>query len=492
MTAESTPGPRRRTVPSRRRLLAALAVGALLGVIVALGVTAMTAAQRSTALLDLSTALTAGSTDTPAPDQADRFVQSELLYLNSRGFQRAVATAAGYQHGVSISAAQAGSTNVIEISATAADEALAVKAADTAVGVYAQHRKDVLTQAVAGLQTQLKAAQKALSDAGPTSSIADLGALQARVTTLQNSIDQAETTANSADVSGTVVESAKNAGATPTISRPVAVGTGLAGGALLGLLVVAVPLLLIRRTWSPDEASDVGVAVATPALPSAPADWVDGLTDRPSDDPLESASRLLAARLTEPLSARRPLVVVGAASEVGASFVAVNLATALARRRRTVLIPAGDVKDGTVAGWLDIPTDRQNLLQVARTGPVSRVEAALYKTPVSGLSVLPVPASQRWEQMEEALSGQAVRLLLEAGWTVVIDCPPATESTSAFELTGLDPLIGVVVARGRTTSEELTAAVDQLAGDRTQVTVLVDEGPRTSWRRQWARRWRSG
>jgi Mrp family chromosome partitioning ATPase len=160
---------------------------------------------------------------------------------------------------------------------------------------------------------------------------------------------------------------------------------------------------------------------------------------------------------------------------VGASFTAVNLATALARRRRTVLIPAGDITEGTVAGWLGVSTERQDLVQLTRPGTVSRIESALCKTPVSNLCLLPVAPSERWEQMEEALAAPTIRLLLEAGWTVVVDCPPATASTAVFELARLDPVIGVVVG-GRTTADELAAAVDRLPGDRSQMTVLVDEG----------------
>jgi Mrp family chromosome partitioning ATPase len=68
-------------------------------------------------------------------------------------------------------------------------------------------------------------------------------------------------------------------------------------------------------------------------------------------------------------------------------------------------------------------------------------------------------------------------VLLAAGWAVVVDCPPSTVSTATFELAPLDPVVGLVVATGRTTGEELAGAVDQLRGAGTAPSALVfDEG----------------
>ncbi|MDH2414174.1 hypothetical protein [Nocardioides sp. CER19] len=433
MARHGVPGPRSRAVPTRRRIVLAGVACGMLGVIVILALTQHDSSQRSTALLDLSSALARGSsTSGPTTDQADRFVQSQLVYLNSRGFERTVLAISDAPAGTSVSASQVGSTNVVQISATAPNRAAAVHAADAAVSAYRAHRRQVVNQA------------DALAAAG-----------------------------------GTVMEDARDAGAKPTTSRPLVLGVGLAAGVLLGLVVAALPLLLARREWSEEEASDADsdVAVAAPALPTASEDWRDGLLERPSDDPLECASRLLSARLVEQMSAPRPLVVVGATSGVGASFVAVNLATAFARRGRTVLIAAGDVRNGTVGRWFNLPPDAQSLLHVARTDAVSAVESALCETPVSNLFVLPVSPSARWDQMEQALSGSAVSLLLHAGWRVVIDCPPATQSTAVFEVSRCDPVVVLVVDRDVTTPEELTAAFDQLPGDGSAATVVVNERP---------------
>jgi Mrp family chromosome partitioning ATPase len=468
----------RQAVPRLRRLAVVVAGTALVGAAAGVGMAAASTAYSASVLVDLSSALSAASDGGVAsPDQADRFVQSELLYLNSATFAQTVAGAAGVTRSeFSLTAAQVGSTDVVRIATLAAGGATAEELADGAVTAYAGYRKGLLTQDVSGLQRQLVAAQEALT-AAQASGTTDLTTLQARVESLQSRIDTTTATAAADGSGGTVVESAANAGAQRTTSAVLGAGAGLAVGALLGLLAAVAPRALSRRVWTPDDAREAGVPVARPAVPAAPSGWIAGLAERRSDDPLESAARLLAARLVGTGADQRPLALVGATAGVGTSTTAVNLATALARRRPTVLVAAGDVADGRVADWFGLPADRPGLVDVAQASDIAAVRAALQSTPVDGLSVLAVGTSPRWEPVESALAGPALPLLLQAGWAVVVDCPPSTTSTAAFELASLDPVIGLVVATGRTTGDELAGAVDQLRGAGTPPSALVfDDG----------------
>jgi len=228
-----------------------------------------------------------------------------------------------------------------------------------------------------------------------------------------------------------------------------------------------------------------GVALTPPGLPGAPTDWVGQLAGRGSDDPLESASRLVAARLAVAGADRRPLVLVGPAAGVGTSYAAVNVAVALARRRRVVLVTAGDVADGRVASWFDVADADHGLLTVGPGADVAEVERALHPTTVPGLSLLTVAEAARWEPVEEALAGRAVPLLLEAGWLVVVDCPPLDVSTAAFELGPLAPVTIVVAAQGRTREEQLGAVAADLrnAGMPATSALLVEAPSRRGARR---------
>ena len=470
-------------MPRLRRLVGTVAGTALVGAVLGAAVAGTLTAYRADALVDLSSALSATNGGSVAStDQADRFVQSELLYLNSTTFRASVASAAGVDgSSFVLTAAQVGSTDVVQLAAVAADGGPAEELADGAVSAYASYRRDLLTQDVAGLQTQLDAAQEALTNA-QAADTSDLTTLQRRVEDLQSDIDTTQATASAEGAGGTVIETATDSGAQRTTSSVLGAGAGLALGALLGLLGVVVPRAVSQRVWTLDDARETGVPVARPALPAVAPDWLDRLADRRSDDALESASRLLAARLVGSGADGRPLVLLGADVGVGTSFTAVNLAAALARRRPTVLVPAGDVADGRVAEWFGLPLSAPGLLDVAGSDDLSTVLAALQPTPVDGLSVLAVGQSGRWEPVESALAGPALPLLLAAGWAVVVDCPPSALSTATLELVPLDPAIGLVVATGQTTGEQLAGAVDQLRGTGTPPSALVFDNGRTARR----------
>ncbi|MGY1914629.1 hypothetical protein [Blastococcus sp. SYSU DS0973] len=439
---------------------------------------AVATAYRAEALVDLSSALSATNGGSVAStDQADRFVQTELLYLNSATFRASVAADAGVAGSeFSLTAAQVGSTDVVQIAATTDNEDRAEQLTDDAVSAYTAYRRGVLNQDINGLEDQLAAAEEALTDSLAAGTI-DVATLQDRVTSLQRDIDRTGATAAADGAGGTVVESATDSGAQPTTSPVLGAGAGIAIGVFLGLLLVAGARALSPRISTPDDACETGVPVARPELPEATPGWITRLAQRRSDDPVESAARLLAARLLGADAEGRPLVLVGTTAGVGTSFTAVNLAAALARRRPTVLVPVGDVADGQVADWFRLATDGPGLLEAAAAEDLATVRATLQPTPVEGLSVLAVRTAARWEPVESALAGPALPLLLEAGWAVVVDCPPSTLSTATFDLAPLNPVVGLVVATRRTTGQQLAGAVEQLRGAGMMPSALVfDQG----------------
>jgi hypothetical protein len=339
--APAAPVPPRPTTRSRsplpRRLIGlGLIGGALVGAVVGAGVTTALADERADALLDLSTALAVESNGLPSTDQADRFVQSELLYLNSATFAQQAGAAAGADQS-SITASQVGNTDVVRISAQAGNAGVAVRVADAGIRVYDQHRRSVLTGGLSSLEKQLTAAQAALADTSPDDA-ATKASLQTQISALQAQVDQVRTTGDSTAAGGTVVESASAAGAYPTTSRTLGAIGGLAVGALLGLGLAVGPRLLSRRIRTAADVDAFSVRTFRPALPATPGPWSAELGDRGPSEPLEAAARLLAGRLSPLVLGGAPLAVVGATQAVGTTFAAVNLAVALARRRPTVLV----------------------------------------------------------------------------------------------------------------------------------------------------------
>jgi uncharacterized protein involved in exopolysaccharide biosynthesis len=111
---------------------------------------------------------------TSSPDQADRFVQEEVLAINGGGFRRQIAERTQGPDDVPIEADQVAATDVVELSATADGPRAAAALANLAVDEYAERRAEAasirLKAASAEIAAQMAETTRALGALAETGS----------------------------------------------------------------------------------------------------------------------------------------------------------------------------------------------------------------------------------------------------------------------------------------------------------------------------------
>jgi Mrp family chromosome partitioning ATPase len=160
-----------------------------------------------------------------------------------------------------------------------------------------------------------------------------------------------------------------------------------------------------------------------------------------------NAGRLLAARVARhegPSPA--PLVVVGATSGVGASFVAASIAAGLAERGRVLLIVADDRDIEAYPRWAD------ELIATAQRSTVHGVWVLQFGIPAVGTSAVD----------RRALLAEILRQAAGHGYLVVVDTACLAQSSLALELAGAGAEVALVIGQGVSRAGEVLGAVDVL------------------------------
>jgi uncharacterized protein involved in exopolysaccharide biosynthesis len=187
----------------------------------------------------------------PSPDQADRFLQSEVLIIAGDEFRRDVASRAG-DDDPAIDAAQVGTTDVIAITATAANAEAAANLANAAADVYVQRREDGastrLEEARTEIADQLSETSQALQ--GLAASAPEDPVAQARRVALEDELARLTGLDNelrlAAVEGGSAVTIIDPATAEEAVSTASPVRNALLG-ALVGTLVGLVGALILQR-----------------------------------------------------------------------------------------------------------------------------------------------------------------------------------------------------------------------------------------------------
>lgn len=251
----------RRTSVLRQALIIAVAVvvGGLAGLVYAL---MPPVNYTASALVDAGPAATAADALDVAPDAAERFVQTELVYLGQDN--AAIAAQAAQQAGLdsppTLAAREVATTTVVEIFATAPSQDDAAAAANAAAAIYSDAWRARSTagidQSLAAIEKQLVAVSARLAalpaEGGTPAEQAQRGALQSELDRLATL--QAETQFDRAAVQAAdrVVAQADAASAVRTRSL---LRSGFVG-AVLGLMAgVGIVVLIRRRETAPSAQS---------------------------------------------------------------------------------------------------------------------------------------------------------------------------------------------------------------------------------------------
>jgi capsular exopolysaccharide synthesis family protein len=269
-----------------------------------------------------------------------------------------------------------------------------------------------------------------------------------------------------ATIKATVTNQA-TAPTSPVSPQPLRnLGLGLILGLLLGAGIAVLRETLDSSVKTHKQLEELAEAPVIGAIPfDNAADGAPLISEIDTYSPRAEAFRVLRTNLQfiDPDANKKVFVLSSALPGEGKSTTAVNLALALAEGGQKVALVEGDMRRPRVAQYLGL-VEAVGLTTVL----VGRVELpdAMQETGVSGLSVL--SSGKTPPNPAELLQSRAMVALIEqlrAEYDVVlIDAPPLLPVTDAALISSVVDGAVLVVRHGKTTADQVRAAVDRLEG----------------------------
>jgi capsular exopolysaccharide synthesis family protein len=161
---------------------------------------------------------------------------------------------------------------------------------------------------------------------------------------------------------------------------------------------------------------------------------------------------------------------------VGCTFVAVNLAVALAQVGIKTLLVDADLRDPSVDKFI-VPATPPQGLAACLADPGARVSEFIDEDLLPNLSVLFAgsPAHNAQELLARDWFEDAMNLCLREYEITIIDTPPANTCADARRISDIAGYSLVVARRNKTLVADLKTLVDQLAdGEVTVVGTLMN------------------
>jgi Mrp family chromosome partitioning ATPase len=398
---------------------------------------------------------------------ATSFIQGQLVVLNDSQIAAQVQQQLKLVSRPAISAKQVGQSYVVQVTGTAGVRTEALDVATAAATTYAKQRAQ---QLAASINASIKSIAQQVSDTQKKLTAAErltptITALTPTETALQTTYEQLLSQSSSFKLALPQVNKVVTVLSPASINGSSLSATtkyGLAG-ALLGALAGLALLILVRRVTprvrSLGDVAALGVPVLLPVLGRRSARSRRGAAGWRS-----SGGRLLAARLTGHAANAQPVIIVGATSGVGTSFVAASVAAGLAERGPVLLVLAAELVSG--------PRSRElmgsSLPSTAGLAPSNYAEVddlihRARRTVIGGVWMLPFGAE--FPELSEALPSSRPALLADilhrataAGWLVVVDAPALSESDLALECAASSGVTTLVVGRGVSRAADVLSA----------------------------------
>ncbi|MEA2828909.1 MAG: tyrosine-protein kinase [Actinomycetota bacterium] len=416
-----------------------------------------------------------------------RLVQTEIRILASPAVKDAVRTSIG--EAPDVSAASAGNADVIAITArsSSAERAATIANAYADAYVTVRHRQtdEAANAAAAEIQKRVTELQGQVDGAqGPTRE-----SLLAQQTALRQQLDRVQVLRAVKSGAAQVVTSA----ALPT--APVAPRPGRAGllAALVGLgLAVGVALLLERVDDSLRTKDQLQRAAGLPVIATIPTVSASlAALGRPSvvslttpRSPATEAYRTLRTAVQFlPLEGVTMIQVTSPTAGDGKTTTLANLGVALARAGQQVALVCCDLRRPKLHEFFGMTNDIGFTSVLLGKVPLS---AALQQVPDQDrLYVLasgPLPPNP-----SELLSSRRAREVLASlraeAEIVLIDSPPVLPVSDAMIIAGLVDITLLVCAADRTSTRDVTRAVEQLRQVEAPLAgaILNGAGPESSY-----------
>jgi capsular exopolysaccharide synthesis family protein len=462
----------------RRRVLVVLAATLVLGGAAYAYSTTRDATYTASSTLRLATvSASAGGGLSPDLEYTDRLANTYRTVVASRPFRTALRERLALATEPSVAAAIPANTELIHLSATAARSSDAARIANEGARLLMARALEFATadaaSTKAALQEKMRLAARQLAEvrrvaADPRTSPETRGIARGAVAVreqaylaLQNQYDEATSPTRRPFL--TVIEQA----VPPRRADFPGPGVIWAGGAILGaLLGVALALAAERREGRLRARAAVASTGDTPVLGRVPhmsrATARNGRRNRELVEPFRRIRTTLFALAPPPgESGALTILVTSPGEEEGRTTVACNLATAIARSDRRVLLVDGDLRRPSVHTAFGVAngTGLHEVLRGAAT-----VASAVRSTSLEQLSVL--VAGEESSDDADRLAGdrfaEHMPELCEGYDVVVIDGPPLLGPTDSAILAPLVDGVVLVVRGRRTRGDALREARETL------------------------------
>lgn len=171
---------------------------------------------------------------------------------------------------------------------------------------------------------------------------------------------------------------------------------------------------------------------------------------------------------------RRGLAICGASAGVGATFIAANLAAALAQIGVKVLLIDGDMRNAEIDKFIHASTPIQGLQQCLETDGAD-LSAYVQEDVIENLSVMFAGgvAGSAQELLAGDRFGEVVERCLRDYDLTIIDTPPANTCADARRISTVAGYSLIVAKRHHSFVGDIKALAAQLREDRAQVVGTV-------------------
>lgn len=226
-----------------------------------------------------------------------------------------------------------------------------------------------------------------------------------------------------------------------------------------------------------DSAAAASPGTAMVSDPSAPALPRFTITDkvaviaRPQSIEVEAVASLRNYLLGKHLrDGRRSLAVCGATRDVGASYLSVNLAFAMAQAGVNTILIDGNLREPALDQYVtpDVP---QEGLSDYLDGDAHRAFAVVQSDIVPNLSLLyaGTPTSQAQEMVASHRFQDLLDNCVRSYDLTIVDCPPANTSGDARRIAALMRYALVVARKNRSYLGDVRKLVGELQTDRATI-----------------------
>ncbi|MBR3474468.1 MAG: polysaccharide biosynthesis tyrosine autokinase [Oscillospiraceae bacterium] len=261
-------------------------------------------------------------------------------------------------------------------------------------------------------------------------------------------------------------------------------------GFAIGMLIVLLNVVTFRTIRTEAELRSLLNITCLGSLPfyqkkqrrNSTRTEINILNDGENSDYVESV-RLVRTRLERQMEGKKVLMVTSSISGEGKSTVAANLAIAMARKGKRVVLVDCDLRNPTVSQIFDLKEEYPGLVSILRGQSElqdSLVSVSDHGNPL-GLTLL--PGGRREPRLVEILSSEnmknVIETLREQADVVILDTPPSAMLVDAMMLVRYVDAIAYVVMSDFARRRYIYEGVEELSTSGAPIVGCILNGGRT-------------